>query len=91
MTVSNDPVALKEQGNKAFKEHDWASAISFYTQAIDLNDKEPTFYTNRAQVRPHAPRHATAVKRLSNPHNLERKLIKWENRHTSKPKPSASP
>lgn len=51
MTAAEDAVSLKEQGNKAFKEHDWVTAISFYTQAIDINDKEPTFYTNRAQVR----------------------------------------
>ena len=50
MAVSEDAVKLKEQGNKAFKEHDWPSAISFYTQAIDLYDKEASFYTNRAQV-----------------------------------------
>jgi len=50
MTTPAEALTLKEQGNKAFKDHDWANAISFYTQAIDLNDKEPTFYTNRAQV-----------------------------------------
>jgi len=44
-------VELKDKGNAAFKEHDWATAIDFYTQAIEVNDKEPTFYTNRAQVR----------------------------------------
>lgn len=42
--------ALKNQGNKAFAEHDWPTAIDFYTKAIELNDKEPTFFTNRAQV-----------------------------------------
>jgi len=52
MTAPADALSLKEQGNKAFKEHDWVTAVSFYTQAIDLNDKEPTFYTNRAQVGP---------------------------------------
>ena len=33
MAVSEDAVKLKEQGNKAFKEHDWPSAISFYRLA----------------------------------------------------------
>lgn len=51
MPAADDALSLKDQGNKAFKEHDWVAAISFYTQAIDLNDQEPTFYTNRAQVR----------------------------------------
>ena len=43
-------VALKDKGNKAFKEHDWPAAIDFYTQAIEKNDTEPSFYTNRAQA-----------------------------------------
>ena len=42
---------MKEKGNKAFKEHDWPTAIDYYTQAIDAYDREPSFYTNRAQVR----------------------------------------
>jgi serine/threonine-protein phosphatase 5 len=59
MTATEDALSLKEQGNKAFKEHDWVTAISLYTQAIDLNDQEPTFYTNRAQVHTPRLRHAT--------------------------------
>ena len=51
MAAVEDAVSFKEKGNKAFKEHDWPTAISFYTQAIELNDKDPAFYTNRAQVR----------------------------------------
>lgn len=50
-TTEARAVELKDKGNKAFKEHDWDSAIDFYTQAIEANGKEPTFYTNRAQVR----------------------------------------
>lgn len=42
---------LKNQGNKAFAAHDWPTAVDFYTKAIELNDKEPTFWSNRAQVR----------------------------------------
>ena len=44
-------MTLKNEGNKAFAAHDWPKAVDFYTQAIELNDKEPTFFTNRAQVR----------------------------------------
>lgn len=43
-------IALKNQGNEAFKKHDWNGAIDFYTKAIELNDSEPTFYANRAQA-----------------------------------------
>jgi serine/threonine-protein phosphatase 5 len=43
--------ALKVQGNQAFKEHEWPTAIDFYTQAIEKYDREPSFFCNRAQVR----------------------------------------
>lgn len=43
--------ALKLQGNKAFSQHEWPTAVDFYTQAIDKYDKEPSFFCNRAQVR----------------------------------------
>lgn len=42
--------ALKVKGNAAFAKHDWPTAIDFYTQAIDQYDKEPSFFSNRAQV-----------------------------------------
>ena len=41
---------LKNKGNQAFKENDWAAAVDWYSQAIDKHDKEPSFYTTRAQV-----------------------------------------
>lgn len=41
---------LKAKGNKAFAEHDWPTAIDFYTQAIDKYDQDVTFFSNRAQV-----------------------------------------
>jgi hypothetical protein len=53
--------AFKNDGNKAFTAHDWPKAIELYTKAIELNDKEATFYTNRAQVGvPHVTRFATS-------------------------------
>ncbi|KAH8162106.1 hypothetical protein CIB48_g6144 [Xylaria polymorpha] len=42
--------ALKNDGNKAFAAHDWLKAAELYTKAIELNNNEPTYYTNRAQA-----------------------------------------
>lgn len=50
-TPEERAIELKNQGNKAFAAHDWPTAIEFYTRAIELNDKEPTFWSNRSQVR----------------------------------------
>lgn len=49
-TTEEQAVAFKNDGNKAFAAHDWPKAVEMYTKAIELNDKEPTFYSNRAQV-----------------------------------------
>lgn len=45
-------VDLKNEGNKAFSSGDYPSAVDLYSKAIELDDKQPLFYTNRAQVRP---------------------------------------
>jgi len=42
--------AFKQQGNKAFTQHDWPAAVDFYTKAIETYDREPSFYSNRAQA-----------------------------------------
>jgi len=49
-TTQERAVALKNEGNKAFSRHDWTAAIDYYSKAIELNDKEPTFWANRAQM-----------------------------------------
>jgi serine/threonine-protein phosphatase 5 len=48
--LKREATALKEQGNDAFKKHDYPAAVDFYTQAIERYAKEPSYYTNRAQV-----------------------------------------
>ncbi|XP_071931114.1 outer envelope protein 64, mitochondrial-like isoform X2 [Coffea arabica] len=59
-TVSNSPPLpdingnmetselLKEKGNAAYKGKQWNKAVSYYTEAIGLNDKIATYYCNRA-------------------------------------------
>ncbi|RDW89494.1 serine phosphatase-3 [Coleophoma cylindrospora] len=49
-SAEEEAVAFKNQGNKAFAAHDWPTAIECYTKAIELNDKEPTYFSNRAQA-----------------------------------------
>ena len=49
-TPEERAVSLKNEGNKAFAAHNWPAAIDLYTKAIELNDQEPTYFSNRAQV-----------------------------------------
>lgn len=43
--------ALKEQGNKAFKNGDFLEAEDFYTQAVQKFSRNPLLFTNRANAR----------------------------------------
>lgn len=56
MSSKESAIALKQKGNAAFTSHDWLKAVDFYTQAIDKNDQDPSFYCNRAQVRAQSSR-----------------------------------
>ena len=50
MTAIEEATALKQKGNKAVANHEWINAIEAYTQAIELNDQDATYFCNRAQV-----------------------------------------
>ncbi|XAR53051.1 Amidase [Bertholletia excelsa] len=39
---------LKEKGNAAYKGRQWNKAVSYYTEAIKLNETNATYYCNRA-------------------------------------------
>lgn len=39
---------LEFQGNQAYKEKQWEKAIGCYTEAIKLNSRNATYYSNRA-------------------------------------------
>ncbi|XP_073010671.1 outer envelope protein 64, mitochondrial [Typha latifolia] len=39
---------LKEKGNAAYKGRQWNKAVTFYSEAIKLNDTNATYYCNRA-------------------------------------------
>ncbi|KAH8821685.1 Metallo-dependent phosphatase-like protein [Xylogone sp. PMI_703] len=49
-SAEEEAVALKNEGNKAFAAHDWPLAIEKYTKAIELDPKQPSYYSNRAQA-----------------------------------------
>ena len=83
--MSQEAVEFKNQGNKAFSGGDFPGAVDLYTKAIKINDQEPAFFTNRAQVRALKP-----------PHILPTGRIWWADwlrldysRHTSKLKRTA--
>ena len=50
MPSTEEAVALKQKGNEAFAKHDWLAAVDLYTQAIEANNQDPSFYCNRAQA-----------------------------------------
>ena len=50
MTAQEEATAFKQTGNKAVANHEWLNAIEAYTKAIELNDKDATFFCNRSQV-----------------------------------------
>ncbi|KAI3448255.1 hypothetical protein Pfo_004920 [Paulownia fortunei] len=49
-TIGNMDAAelLKEKGNAAYKGKQWNKAVSYYTEAIKLNETNATYYCNRA-------------------------------------------
>ncbi|KAI1485181.1 protein phosphatase 5 [Biscogniauxia mediterranea] len=68
--------AFKNEGNKAFAAHDWPTAVKFYTQAIELNDKEPTYFTNRAQAHIKSEAFGYAIADATKAIELNPKLVK---------------
>jgi serine/threonine-protein phosphatase 5 len=74
--MSQEAVDLKNKGNKAFASGDWPTAIDFYSKAIDINDKEPTFYTNRAQAYIKTEAYGYAVADATKAIDLNPKLVK---------------
>ena len=46
----NMSMVFKENGNKAFRQRKYEEAIEEYTFALQVNDTNPVFYTNRAQA-----------------------------------------
>ncbi len=51
MPASEEALALKQFGNKAFSNHEWLDAIDYYNKAIEIYAEDPSFYCNKAQVK----------------------------------------
>ena len=51
MPASEEAIALKRFGNKAFASHEWLNAIDYYNRAIEVYADDPSFYCNKAQVK----------------------------------------
>lgn len=83
-SAEEQAVAFKNDGNKAFAAHDWVKAVELYSKAIELNDKEPTFFTNRAQV-------CSFSSWIANLYPSARVTYTQVSRHTSSPKHSVMP
>ncbi|EFX01253.1 serine/threonine-protein phosphatase ppt1 [Grosmannia clavigera kw1407] len=49
-TDKDKALALKNEGNQAFLKHNWTVAIEKYSNAIELDGSQPTYYANRAQA-----------------------------------------
>ncbi|KAI1036821.1 hypothetical protein LB503_003104 [Fusarium chuoi] len=82
-------VELKNKGNKAFQAGDFPSAVDFYSQAIKLNDKEPTFFTNRAQAYIKTEAYGYAIADATKAIELNPKLIKVRHNTTNEPEEEA--
>ncbi|KAG5229758.1 Toc64 family protein [Salix suchowensis] len=72
----NSAEMAKEKGNQAFKEQKWQKAISYYNEAIKLNDKNATYFSNRAAAYLELGSFQQAEADCSNAINLDKKNVK---------------
>ncbi|OAY70900.1 Translocon at the outer membrane of chloroplasts 64, partial [Ananas comosus] len=66
----------KEKGNLAYKEKQWQKAINLYTEAIKLNGKNATYYSNRAAAYLELGSYRQAEADCTSAINLEKKNVK---------------
>lgn len=66
----------KEKGNNAYKEKQWQKAINLYTEAIKLNEKNATYYSNRSAAYLELGSYLQAEADCSTVINLDRKNVK---------------
>ncbi|XP_023530929.1 uncharacterized protein LOC111793324 [Cucurbita pepo subsp. pepo] len=66
----------KEKGNQAYKEKQWEKAIGCYTEAIKLNGRNATYYSNRAAAYLELGRFHQAEADCSKAIDLDKKNVK---------------
>jgi serine/threonine-protein phosphatase 5 len=76
-----DAVALKDQGNAAFKAHDWPTAVDFYTKAIEKDGSQAAFYSNRAAANIKLEAYGYAIADASKCIELDPNNVKVRRRH----------
>ncbi|PKU63505.1 outer envelope protein 64, chloroplastic [Dendrobium catenatum] len=78
ISVSKEESAeiAKEKGNNAYKEKQWQKAINLYTEAIKLNGKNATYYSNRAAAYLELGSYMQAEADCSTVINLDKKNVK---------------
>ncbi|KAF5951892.1 hypothetical protein HYC85_009836 [Camellia sinensis] len=67
---------LKEKGNAAFKGRQWNKAVSYYSEAIKLNEMNATYYCNRAAAYLELGCFREAVEDCSKAISLDKKNVK---------------
>jgi serine/threonine-protein phosphatase 5 len=75
-TAKAEATALKTKGNKAFSDHDWPSAVDYYTKAIAKHDQDPSFYCNRAQANIKLEAYGYAIADATHAIDLDKNYIK---------------
>lgn len=50
LEAQKEAVRWKDKGNIAFGEENFKAAVSYYSKAIEYDDKDPVFYANRAMA-----------------------------------------
>ncbi|CAA6664871.1 unnamed protein product [Spirodela intermedia] len=66
----------KEKGNAAYKDKQWQKAVSFYSEAIKLSGKNPTYYSNRAAAYLESGSYLQAEADCSTAISLDKKGVK---------------
>lgn len=66
----------KEKGNVAYKGKQWHKAVNFYSEAIKLNEKNATYYSNRAAACLELGRFQQAEEDCSKAISIDKKNVK---------------